>query len=82
MRYGRLPVLVLLGVLLSGCSTNESVFHMRFFALGTLIEISIQGADPALAARASEQVEQHLLTLQSRWHAWQQIGRASCRERV
>ncbi len=50
MRYARLPVLVLLGVLLGGCSNNETVFHTRFFALGTLIEISIYGADPMLCS--------------------------------
>lgn len=71
MRHALLPVLVLLGVLLGGCSNDETVFHTRFFALGTLIEISIYGADPILAARASEQLEQDLLTLQKSWHAWQ-----------
>jgi len=70
MRYARLTALALLGILVAGCSNNEAVFHERFFALGTLIEISIYGAQPALAARASDQVEQDLLTLQSRWHAW------------
>jgi len=71
MRLQRLPVIVLLAALLAGCSNTETVFHERFFALGTLVEISIIGADPALAVQASKQVEQDLLALQGRWHAWQ-----------
>ena len=71
MRLQRLPVIVLLAGWLAGCSNTETVFQERFFALGTLVEISIIGADPALAAQASKQVEQDLLGLQSRWHAWQ-----------
>jgi thiamine biosynthesis lipoprotein len=74
VRYARLPALILALILpavqLAGCSNSENVFHERFFALGTLIEISIYGEDPTLAARASDQLEQDLLTLQARWHAW------------
>jgi thiamine biosynthesis lipoprotein len=75
MRDARLPIpvlaLILSAVLLAGCSNNDSVFQARFFALGTLVEISIYGVEPSLAARASEQLEEDLLTLQTRWHAWQ-----------
>mgnify|MGYP001815857267 CR=1 FL=1 len=71
MRHTRLPAIILLVTLLAGCSNQETVFHDRFFALGTLVEVSIFGDDPGQAARASEQLEQDLLTLQARWHAWQ-----------
>jgi thiamine biosynthesis lipoprotein len=58
-------------VFLTGCSNTGTVFQDRFFALGTLIEVSIYGVDPALAARASAQIEQDFLTMHTNWHAWQ-----------
>ena len=61
---------LLLGAFLTGCSSTEPVFQDRFFALGTLIEVSIYGADPALAAQASAQIEQELHTMHANWHAW------------
>ena len=71
MRHLRLPVVLLLAVFLCGCSNTEGIFQDRFFALGTLIEISIYGTDPTEAARASEQIEQDFLTMHANWHAWQ-----------
>ena len=66
-----LPNLILLAVFLTGCSNTGTVFQDRFFALGTLIEVSIYGVDPALAARASAQIEQDFLAMHTNWHAWQ-----------
>jgi len=58
-------------IFLTGCSNTGTVFKDRFFAFGTLIEVSIYGVDPALATRASAQIEQDFLTMHSNWHAWQ-----------
>ena len=66
-----LPNLILLTVFLTGCSNTGTVFQDRFFALGTLIEVSIYGVDPALATRASAQIEQDFLAMHTNWHAWQ-----------
>ncbi len=82
MRHPQLSIMILLTAFLGGCSSTETVFHERFFALGTLIEVSIYGADPTLAARASEQLEQELLTMQSSWHAWQPGALASTNEQL
>jgi len=71
MRCIRLLDVLLLTAVLTGCSNTGTVFQDRFFALGTLIEVSIYGVDPALATRASAQIEQDLLTMHSNWHAWQ-----------
>jgi len=71
MRCIRLSLVLLLTVFLCGCSKQESVYQQRFFALGTLIEVSIFGEDPALAARASEQIEQDFHAMHADWHAWQ-----------
>lgn len=62
---------LLLAILLTGCSKSENAFHERFFALGTLIEISIHGVDEALAKRASAQIEQDFNNMHTNWHAWQ-----------
>jgi len=67
----RLLGIFLLTALLTGCSNNGSIFQDRFFALGTLIEISIYGVDQALAARVSAQIEQDFLASHTNWHAWQ-----------
>ncbi len=71
MRGTRLSLILLLTVVLCGCSNPETVYQQRFFALGTLIEVSIYGADPALAARASDQIEQDFHAMHTDWHAWQ-----------
>lgn len=71
MRCPRLPLVLLLAVFLGACSDRETVYQERFFALGTLIEISIYGTDPALAAQASDQIEQDFLAMHADWHAWQ-----------
>jgi len=71
MRRSRLLYVLLLAALLTGCSNTGTVFQDRFFALGTLIEVSIYGVDPELATRASAQIEQDFLTMHSKWHAWQ-----------
>lgn len=77
-----LPVVLLLAVLLSGCDNTATAFQDRFFALGTLVEISIYGADPAKAARASEQIEQDLLAMHASWHAWQPGALSSTNEQL
>lgn len=66
-----LLTILLLTILLTGCSKTKNIFHERFFALGTLIEISIHGVDQALAKRASEQIEQDFHAMHTNWHAWQ-----------
>ncbi|MDX2456797.1 MAG: FAD:protein FMN transferase [Gammaproteobacteria bacterium] len=66
-----LPNVLLLAAFLTGCSNTGNLFQDRFFALGTLIEVSIYGVDPALAAQASEQIEHDFLIMHANWHAWQ-----------
>ena len=71
MRRTCLLTLLLLATLLTGCSKTKNAFHERFFALGTLIEISIYGVDQSLAKRASAQIEQDFHVLHTNWHARQ-----------
>ena len=66
-----LPIVLLLAAFLTGCSNTGNLFQDRFFALGTLIEVSIYGVDPALAAQASEQIEHDFHIMHANWHAWQ-----------
>jgi thiamine biosynthesis lipoprotein len=71
MRCTPLLNYLLLAALLTGCNNTGTVFQHRFFALGTLIEISVYGDDPALAAQASAQIEQDFHTMHTNWHGWQ-----------
>jgi len=73
---------LLLAVFLTGCSNTGTVFRDRFFALGTLIEVSIYGVDPALATRACARIEQDFLTMHTNWHAWQPGALSSTNEQL
>jgi thiamine biosynthesis lipoprotein len=72
MIFARLPVMLLLTVLAGACSNGDSkVYHDQFFAFGTLIDITLYGADPDLAAQASEAIASDFHSLHLEWHAWQ-----------
>jgi FAD:protein FMN transferase len=55
---------------LIGCRTDE-LFERRFLAFGTLVELTLYGADPRLASRAAVQVGADLDFLHEAWHPWQ-----------
>jgi len=72
MNLIRLPLILLLAMVAGACSNgNQSAYHDQFFAFGTLIDITIHGADPDLAAEASEAIADNFNTLHQAWHAWQ-----------
>lgn len=71
MIAARLPVILLLAALASACSHNgNSAYHDQFFAFGTLVDVTIHGADPELAAQASEVIAGDFRVLHRQWHAW------------
>jgi thiamine biosynthesis lipoprotein len=82
MHRSRFQAVLLLVVLLTGCDNTVTVYQDRFFALGTLVEISIYGVSPAEAARASDQIEQEFLTMHGDWHAWQPGALSSTNEQL
>ena len=68
----RLPLILLLTALASACSqTDSSAYHDQFFAFGTLVDVTIHGADPELAVQASEAIAGDFHVLHRQWHAWQ-----------
>ena len=72
MNLTRLPLILLLALVAGACSNgDQSAYHDQFFAFGTLIDITIHGAAPDLAAQASEAIEEDFNTLHQVWHAWQ-----------
>ncbi len=72
MSRSRLPVILLLAVFAGACSNgNSTAYHDQFFAFGTLVDVTIYGAAPDLAAQASEVIENDFQTQHQAWHAWQ-----------
>ena len=63
-------LLLILGA--GGCSTQKDpVFHDQFFAFGTLIDITLYGAELPLAESVCKQIEQDFVNMHASWHAWQ-----------
>ena len=60
-----------LGAGLSGCSKPDPLYQEQIFALGSLVDISLWGVDPALAARASAQLTEDFNHVHTTWHAWE-----------
>jgi thiamine biosynthesis lipoprotein len=56
----------------AGCSQPaDPALHRQFFALGTLIDITIYGSAADTAERAATEIEQLFTRLHADWHAWQ-----------
>ncbi len=62
---------LLVALALTACSTEEPVHTTRFLAFGTLVDLSIAGAETEQAETASREVEQHFARLHHQWHAWE-----------
>lgn len=64
--------LILLAMAVSGCAPREEPAYKRqFFALGTLVEITLWDVDEERAAAAVRRAEQVINAAHRRWHAWQ-----------
>lgn len=62
--------------LLAACNPPPETERHAFFALGTLVEISVHDPSPGLPA-ALRDVETTLLAMEQRWRAWQDGGLAA-----
>ncbi len=63
---------LLVTCLLSGCDRpHDTVFRDRFYALGTLIDLSLYGANPEQQAQASEALVLAFNAMHTDWHAWE-----------
>lgn len=60
----------LLLLALVGCERAPQVHQHAFFALGTLVEVSVADPDPQRASRAAEAVEDIFHEDHQLWHAW------------
>ena len=68
----RLPSIWLLCLLATACTQQTGpVFHDQILAFGTVIDITIDGVEPAMAEQASAELEQLLLGWHRTWHAWE-----------
>jgi thiamine biosynthesis lipoprotein len=65
----RVWVVLLTTIALSGCE-RPRVYDDQFLAFGTLVEVTIYGADPELAERAFDIARQDFQLMHKRWHAW------------
>jgi len=67
------PVLLTLICLLSAaaCQRTPRVHQAEFFIFGTVLDVSIQGVDGAVAARAFRELQQDFQAWHRDWHAWE-----------
>jgi thiamine biosynthesis lipoprotein len=56
---------------LTACDRAPEVYQQQVLALGTLVDISINGVDDKKAHAAVDAVTGQLETIQHHWHAWQ-----------
>ena len=71
MKPLRLLAILSLLCLNTACSRDDAVFHDRFFAFGTLIEVTLYGVDQERAIQASDLIEQEFHQRHADWHAWE-----------
>jgi len=74
-----MPRVILLVLLLAGLQTGcgqpqDPVFRERFYALGTLIDVSLYEATPEQQAAASETLLSAFSAMHTDWHAWEAGG--------
>ena len=65
------PALLLCIVLLAACSREPQVHRAEFFVFGTVLDVSVQGADAATAKRAFAELQQDFQVMHRDWHAWE-----------
>ena len=71
MLRGIVPALLVV-CLLPGCDRpDDPVFRDRFYALGTLIDLSLYGANLQQQQEAGEALAQAFNSMHSEWHAWE-----------
>lgn len=56
---------------LSGCEQKQAVYQQQLLTLGTLVDITIHGADDKTAQAGIQDVEGLMERLHHDWHAWQ-----------
>jgi thiamine biosynthesis lipoprotein len=68
-------LVLLLAGLQTGCGQpHDPVYRERFYALGTLIDVSLYGASPEQQTAASEDLLAAFGTMHTDWHAWEAGG--------
>jgi FAD:protein FMN transferase len=66
------PLVLLALLLLWGCGTREEpVYREQLLVFGTLVDITIYGAETAHAQRAAAAIAADLEQLHASWHAWE-----------
>ncbi len=73
-RLTTLRTVVLCSLLLiigSGCEPQPSVQQQQFLALGTLIDLSLYGADKQQTEEAVKKISVRMEQIHHDWHAWQ-----------
>ncbi len=72
MNHLRLLFAGLLALCLSGCThPQESIYQQQLFAFGTLVDITLYGAQPEAARHAIQAVDAMFQRQHHDWHAWQ-----------
>ncbi len=55
-----------------GCSRKAPTHTAMIYAFGTLIEVTVLGVKPQLAAQAESAMEKDFATMHHTWHAWEE----------
>lgn len=70
-RLLQLPALLLAAALLYGCDTEPTVTERTFLAFGTLVEVTVVGAQTEAAEAAIDAVQQDFEWMHATWHPWE-----------
>ncbi len=68
--YVNVATLLLITAMLAGCDRPRT-YENQFLAFGTLVEITIHGAERELAEMAFEVARRDFAHMHAAWHAWQ-----------
>ena len=78
-----LYAIIVVSILLVACEQpHDPVSHDRFYAFGTLIDLSLYGASAEQQVQASTALESAFSKMHNDWHAWQPGALTSINERL
>lgn len=70
MNHARLLLLLCITWLLTAC-TEAPLQEAEFYVFGTLVQVSLSDADPALAGLAFAHLQERFQAMHRDWHAWE-----------
>lgn len=68
---GVVALALTLSVVVAGCGRQNEVHEARYYVFGTLVDVTVTGADAQRASRAFTELQQLFQSMHRDWHPWE-----------